>query len=67
MSIANALEDVRQDTLSAWDRLDMAWNSLNGQLEQHGELVQLPMKEIEAAMNHLETVGDYFEERRKAR
>jgi len=30
-------------------------------------LVQVPMKEIEAAMNHLETVGDYFEERRKAR
>ncbi len=66
MTIEDTLEDVRRDTLAAWDRLDMAWNSLNQNLEESGELVKLPMKEIEAAMNHLETVGDFFEERRKA-
>jgi hypothetical protein len=64
MSIKDTLKDVEQDTLTAWEKLDMAWNSLNENMEHHGQLLQVPMKGIEAAMNHLEMVGDYLEKNR---
>lgn len=60
MTIEDVLKDVDQDTLSAWKKLSMAWNSLNENREQHhdDQLFQLTMEKIEEAMNCLEAVRD---------
>jgi archaellum component FlaC len=58
MTIEETLKDVELDTLSAWERLSMAWNSLNENQEHHARVVQLLMEKIEKAMNCLEAVQD---------